>query len=193
MSGDGVGGIAEFRVTTAGIQGEARMEVREKLTLELLTRRDTTRLGTWLGMGAQGGDLVVLSGDLGAGKTFLARAMARSLGVPVDVRVTSPTFTLVHHFPTTPPLLHADLYRIGDPSEVDQLILREARADNAILMVEWGEPYLRELGGDALIVRLDLSSRGRTARLASTGPRSLRWLSRPLPGKLMVRARSKPE
>ena len=169
------------------------MEVREQLTLELLTRRDTTRLGTWLGRGADGGDLVVLSGDLGAGKTFLARSMARALGVAPEVRVTSPTFTLVHHFATTPPLLHADLYRIADPSEVDHLILREARADGAILMVEWGEPYLRELGGDALIVRLELSHTGRRARLVSTGPRSRRWLERPLPDKLTVRAIDKRE
>lgn len=167
------------------------MEVREQLTLELLTRRDTTRLGRWLGEGAEAGDLVVLSGDLGAGKTFLARAMARTMGVAPDVRVTSPTFTLVHHFATNPPLLHADLYRIADPSEVDHLILREARADGAVLMVEWGEPYLRELGGDALLVRLDLSDTGRRATLAGTGPRSQRWLERHLPDKLAVRATDK--
>ncbi len=168
------------------------MEVREKLTLDLRTRRDTTRLGRWLGQGAAGGDLLVLSGDLGAGKTFVARAMARELGVPPEVRVTSPTFTLVHHFPTEPPVVHADLYRIADPSEVDHLVLREARGEGAVVMVEWGEPYLRELGGDALILRLDLWESSRTARLASTGPRSLRWLERPLPEKLVARARSQP-
>lgn len=178
------------RNTTA--QGRV-MEVRELLTLELPTRRATTRLGRWLASGLLPGDLIVLAGDLGAGKTFLARAVARALGVPPDVRVTSPTFTLVHHFATTPPLVHADLYRIGDPSEVDHLALREVRADGAALVVEWGETFLRELGGDALFVRLSLSPEGRTARVASSGPRSLQWQHHPLPPNLMVRTSSKPE
>lgn len=169
------------------------MEVRERLCLELPTRRATTRLGRWLAAGARAGGLIVLSGDLGAGKTFLSRSIARALGVPPDVRVTSPTFTLVHHFPTSPPVVHADLYRIADPLEVDQLILREARADGAIVMVEWGEPYLRELGGDAVIVRLGLTPQGRQACLASTGPRSADWLDRPPPEKVVVRPPTKQE
>ncbi len=160
------------------------MAVREQVSIKLTTRRATTWLAKWLAQGAQGGDLVLLSGDLGAGKTFLARSMARNLGVPPEVRVTSPTFTLVHHFPTSPPVVHADLYRIGDPSEVDQLALREARADGAIVMVEWGEPYLRELGGDAAIVHLALTADGRLAQLRSTGSRSAQWLARSLPDNL---------
>jgi tRNA threonylcarbamoyladenosine biosynthesis protein TsaE len=173
--------------------GGGRMEVREFAMLELPTRRATTRLGRWLGEGAGAGDLIVLSGDLGAGKTFLARSVARAMGVAAEVRVTSPTFTLVHEFATKPRLVHADLYRIGDGTEVDQLLLRETRADGAVLLVEWGEPYLRELGGDGLFVRLELAGRGRVARLASTGPRSALWSERVLPDKLVVRARTKQE
>ncbi|MCL2822602.1 MAG: tRNA (adenosine(37)-N6)-threonylcarbamoyltransferase complex ATPase subunit type 1 TsaE [Polyangiaceae bacterium] len=149
------------------------VEAREQLTVGLPTRRATVRLGQWLAKNLVAGDLIVLSGDLGAGKTFLARAIARAMGVSSDVRVTSPTFTLVHEYASSTcvsRLIHADLYRIGDGSEVNELLLREARADGAALLVEWGEPYLYELGGDALFVRLELSERGRDAKLWSTGP-----------------------
>ena len=173
---------------TAMVRTCRGFDVQAWLTVHLPTRRATTLLGRWLAQGVHAGDLILLSGDLGAGKTFTARAMARSMGVPPDVRVTSPTFTVVHEFDTTPRLIHADLYRMGDGSEVDQLLLREARSDGAVLLVEWGEPYLHELGGDALFVGLALTECGRVATLGSTGPRSSSWSHQPLPSKLLARA-----
>jgi tRNA threonylcarbamoyladenosine biosynthesis protein TsaE len=121
-----------------------------------------------------GGDLVVLSGDLGAGKTFLVRAMARALGIGGSV--PSPTFALVHEYATSrAPLLHADLYRLrgaGLGAEVARLGLRERRGEGAILLVEWGEDAAEALGGDpALIVSLAIA--GESARVASlSGPRA---------------------
>lgn len=116
------------------------------------------------------GDLLVLEGDLGAGKTFLCRAICRSLGVPSEVRVQSPTFTLVHELAGRVPIAHADLYRLGDEDELDPLGLRDRRAEGAVLLVEWGGPYEQALGGDALRVELALEP-ARTARLRGTGPR----------------------
>jgi len=110
------------------------------------------------------------------------------MGVPPDVRVTSPTLTVVHEFNTTPRLIHADLYRMADGSEVDQLLLREARSDGAVLLVEWGEPYVHELGGDGLFVGLAMTECGRVATLGSTGPRSSAWSHQPLSSKLTVRS-----
>jgi tRNA threonylcarbamoyladenosine biosynthesis protein TsaE len=103
---------------------------------------------------------VVLSGDLGAGKTFLVRAVARSLGVKGPV--TSPTFTLVQEYATTRgALVHVDLYRVlgaGLAAEVARLGLRERRRDGAILVVEWGEDAIPALGGDpALVVSLAIT------------------------------------
>jgi tRNA threonylcarbamoyladenosine biosynthesis protein TsaE len=111
---------------------------------------------------------VLLSGDLGAGKTFLARAIARGLGA--RGAVTSPTFTLAREIETPRGLLvHADLYRLLGPSlqgETRRLGLRERRGEGALLLVEWGDDALEALGGDPeLRVALTLTQ----AALASGG------------------------
>jgi tRNA threonylcarbamoyladenosine biosynthesis protein TsaE len=121
------------------------------------------------------GDLVVLSGELGAGKTFLVRGICRALGVPERIRVTSPTFTLVHEFDTTPAILHVDLYRLNSSSDVGRLGLLSRRDEGAALLVEWGQPYISELGGDAL--EISLSAAPRVADLVSNGPRSAAMLA----------------
>lgn len=152
------------------------MEDRLSVQWQLGSRRETVRMGARIAATARAGDLLVLAGDLGAGKTFLSRSIARALGVAREVRVTSPTFTLVHQYEARLPLIHADLYRITDPFGIDELGLRELRADGALLLVEWGEPFIGELGGDALVLRLDLHEVGRTARAFATGTRSAEWL-----------------
>jgi tRNA threonylcarbamoyladenosine biosynthesis protein TsaE len=149
----------------------------QALRIELSSRRATVRLGAQLGATARPGDLLVLSGDLGAGKTFLARSIARSLGVGRDQRVTSPTFTLVHQYAARIPLVHADLYRIGDAHGLVELGLDELRTDGCVLIVEWGEAYARELGGDCLVVELQLVASGRAAMLRASGVRSAEWMS----------------
>ena len=96
----------------------------------------TDALGAELARALKPGDLVVLEGDLGAGKTALARAIIRALAGDPLLEVPSPTFALVQPYDTPRGLvLHADLYRLGDPREVDELGL----ADNpeAIVLVEW--------------------------------------------------------
>ncbi len=143
--------------------------------LRLATRRRTIRLGRALGRHLEPGDLVLLEGDLGAGKTFLVRAAARALGVPASVPVTSPTFTLVHELEGRLPITHADLYRIGAGAtdEVAELGLRERRGEGAVVLVEWGRPYLGALGGDALVVTLTATEgEARVAALEASGPRS---------------------
>lgn len=142
--------------------------------IPLPTRRSTIQLAARLAAALQGGDLVVLSGGLGAGKTFLARALCRALGVPSEIPVTSPTFTLVHEYDGRVPIRHADLYRLGDEGELAGLGLREQRAEGAVLVVEWGEPYVDALGGDALLLSIAVSPAGaREARLTGTGPRGV--------------------
>jgi tRNA threonylcarbamoyladenosine biosynthesis protein TsaE len=115
-------------------------------------------------------DLVVLTGRLGSGKTFFARALCRALGLPARVRVPSPTFTLVHEHDTEPAVSHADLYRLRDERDVMGLGLDAQRDDGRVLLVEWGEPYISILGGDALVLELALDPR--RASFRSTGRRS---------------------
>jgi tRNA threonylcarbamoyladenosine biosynthesis protein TsaE len=141
--------------------------------LDLPTRRATIALARRLAPALGPSDLVILSGDLGAGKTFFVRALCRALGVPSAVEVTSPTFTLVHELKGAVPILHADAYRLRDAADLASLGLREARSEGSLLLVEWGEPYADALGGDALVVGLEHGGpTRRRATLTGDGTRS---------------------
>jgi len=144
-------------------------------SVNLRTRRETQRLGRSIGEKLRAGDLVVLSGDLGAGKTFLTRSIARAMGVPESIRVTSPTFNLVQEYETSRgTLLHADLHRLLGKNlrmEVERLGLRERRSEGCILIVEWGQGAVNWLGGDPeLVVAMKVARVGRDAMLS--GPRA---------------------
>ena len=123
----------------------------------------TADLGARIARGLVPGDAVLLKGDLGAGKTTLARAILRALGV--EGHVPSPTFTLVQTY-QVPELtvFHYDLYRIENPRELPELGLDDAMDDGAVL-VEWPERgFPARLAGDALTVTL--TQAGANARQA---------------------------
>jgi tRNA threonylcarbamoyladenosine biosynthesis protein TsaE len=103
------------------------------------------------------GDVIVLSGEMGAGKTAFAQGVGRALGV--DEPITSPTFTLVHSYDlprssSAATLHHADLYRLERTDEVADLALAELAEDDGIVLVEWGEVADTFLG-DHLVVHLE--------------------------------------
>ena len=150
------------------------------MNLELPTRRSTIRLAQRLGAHLGPGDFVVLSGDLGTGKTFFVRALCRSLGVPPAVEVTSPTFTLVHELAGRMPIVHADAYRLKDEAEILALGLREARSEGVLLLLEWGGSYVDLLGGDALIIAFEhgASPSARRVALSARGPRGSELVAR---------------
>jgi tRNA threonylcarbamoyladenosine biosynthesis protein TsaE len=133
---------------------------------------DTAALGAQLAAGLQVGDLIALAGDLGAGKTTLARGILTALGLSGPM--PSPTFTLVQTY-EAPRLIvyHYDLYRLEDPREIAELGLDEALEDGAVL-VEWPERAGGLLPEDALTVSLTMpDAQNRLAEL--TGP--ARWAS----------------
>jgi tRNA threonylcarbamoyladenosine biosynthesis protein TsaE len=141
----------------------------DPIDLALPTRRATRRLATAIGGALVAGDLVVLEGDLGSGKTFLVRGIARELGVPSRVRVTSPTFALVNEHTGRIPIVHADLYRLGDESELSEIGLAERVGSDAVVLVEWGERFAEALGHAGLWVFLSLTKDGRSATLLARG------------------------
>jgi tRNA threonylcarbamoyladenosine biosynthesis protein TsaE len=131
-------------------------------TRRLPSRRATRILGKELAQHLLPGALVLLSGDLGAGKTFLARAILRALGVEEGTGVPSPTFTLLQEYETPRGLvIHADLYRLRDlnpATELPKLGLIERRREGAMLLVEWGEGYEAFLGKHTVSVYLSAPS-----------------------------------
>jgi tRNA threonylcarbamoyladenosine biosynthesis protein TsaE len=119
----------------------------------------------------QPGDLVLIEGDLGAGKTTFTQGLARALGV--TEAVTSPTFVLMSIYPTTAgfDLVHVDVYRLDRLSEVVDLALPELLDDGAVVVVEWGERAAPALPGERLVVRIgEVAAGGRTVTLEPQGP-----------------------
>jgi len=107
--------------------------------------------------------LVLLRGDLGAGKTTLVKGIAAAFEAAEEEDVTSPTFTLVHEYRgPRANLYHIDLYRVDTPRELETLGLDDLRSDNSVLLVEWGEKFPRlQRERD---VEISLESEGETGR-----------------------------
>ncbi|MDJ0761997.1 MAG: tRNA (adenosine(37)-N6)-threonylcarbamoyltransferase complex ATPase subunit type 1 TsaE [Myxococcota bacterium] len=116
----------------------------------------TRRFGARLAELLRPGDVVGLCGDLGAGKTYLAGAIAHGLGVPDEVAVTSPTFTLIKEYIGVVPIYHMDLYRLGDPSELYDLGLWEYYDGAGVCLVEWCDRFEDLWPGSALVLTLTL-------------------------------------
>jgi tRNA threonylcarbamoyladenosine biosynthesis protein TsaE len=131
-------------------------------TAELPTAEDTKALGAQLGGQLHAGDVVVLSGPLGAGKTVLAKGIAEAMDV--DGPVTSPTFVLARlhraRRPGAPAMVHVDMYRLLDHAgadllgELDSLDL-DTDLDDAVVVVEWGEGIVERLSERHLDIRLE--------------------------------------
>lgn len=129
----------------------------------------TQALAASLAVLAQPGDLVVLAGDLGAGKTAFVQGFGRGLGV--SERITSPTFTLVQEYEGRLPVHHIDVYRLDQMSEVIDLGLSELLDDDGVVLIEWGDAILPLLPNDLLEVRLTFGAGDdeRTVVLRSAG------------------------
>ncbi|MGY1744584.1 tRNA (adenosine(37)-N6)-threonylcarbamoyltransferase complex ATPase subunit type 1 TsaE [Blastococcus sp. SYSU D00695] len=135
----------------------------------LPTAEDTRALGAALAALARPGDLVVLVGPLGAGKTALTQGLGAALGVREPV--TSPTFVIARvHRGGRLPLVHVDAYRLGGVADVDDLDLDASTAES-VTVVEWGQGLVEQLADEHLEVRLDRCEDDvRTAVLVPHGP-----------------------
>ena len=148
------------------------MTSRSSLAPPTTTRAVGERLAALL----RPGDLVVLSGDLGAGKTTLTQGLGAALGVRGDV--TSPTFVISRVHPSLvdgPALVHVDAYRLGGVAELDDLDL-DTSLEEAVTVVEWGSGVAEVLAEDRLEVELlrasaEQDGETRTLRVRAVGPR----------------------
>jgi tRNA threonylcarbamoyladenosine biosynthesis protein TsaE len=137
---------------------------------------ETRGAGERLGAVLRAGDVVLLSGELGAGKTVFVQGIARGLGF--DGSVSSKSFVLLGEYPGRVKLYHADLYRLEDPTQVAQLALEEISADG-VLAVEW-----LERAGDGVLpeehIRVDFEvteEESRVLRISGVGERALAMVS----------------
>src|SRR3954447_26916988 len=130
------------------------MSPSPRLSLRAASLDATHAIAAALAGLSRAGDVILLAGEMGAGKTAFAQGFGRALGVTEPI--TSPTFTLVHSYPLTRRLTmhHADIYRLDRMSDVEDLALPELASFNGIVLVEWGD-VAGSAFGDHLEVRLN--------------------------------------
>lgn len=155
-------------------------------TIHLETQEATQAFGRHLGASLPPGQVVALSGNLGAGKTTLTQSIAEGMGIPA--RITSPTFTLINQYPPGERrllLVHIDTYRLGEGSSLaiaeaeglglveilDEAALGDSHSDGAIIVIEWAERVAPLLPSDTLYIQLVTmpdNEQARTATLTTT-------------------------
>jgi tRNA threonylcarbamoyladenosine biosynthesis protein TsaE len=149
----------------------------DSFSLDLPDPDATHRLGQWLGEQARTGDTLLLSGDLGAGKTSLAKGLAEGLGV--EEPVTSPTFTLLNEYRGRLPLFHFDFYRLEAPEIASMGLYEYWLEPRGVVAIEWPERLAPSLMPDDHLA-LTLSHApdgGRRAAFSAVGRRAAQWLN----------------
>jgi len=140
--------------------------------------KKTLEFGERLAHTLQGGDVLALTGDLGAGKTLITRGIALGLGITAE-QVTSPTFTLIQTYEGRLPLIHVDLYRLENPSAILQLGLEDYFTAKNIVIIEWADRFIQALPPDYLEIHLEHgdTETTRSMTIRATGPRSFAIVS----------------
>ena len=144
-------GSAASNTATSNTAANNLPEKMAASTFVSTTTEQTIALGQILGKLLQAGDVLVLTGDLGAGKTQLTKGIAAGMGVADDV--TSPTFTIEMVYEgTLMPLYHFDLYRLNDPDQLEDTGLYDALESDGPTIIEWGEQFAEQIGERTLDV-----------------------------------------
>jgi tRNA threonylcarbamoyladenosine biosynthesis protein TsaE len=140
--------------------------------------KKTLEFGERLAHTFQGGDVLALTGDLGAGKTLITRGIALGLGITAE-QVTSPTFTLIQTYEGRLPVIHVDLYRLENPSAILQLGLEDYFTAKNIVIIEWADRFIQALPPDYLEIHLEHgdTETTRSMTIGATGPRSFAIVS----------------
>jgi tRNA threonylcarbamoyladenosine biosynthesis protein TsaE len=140
---------------------------------------ETESLGEQLGHLLEPGGIVCLYGDLGSGKTVFTKGLARGLGVPREVVVRSPSFILIQQYVGRMPVYHADLYRLENAQDVDDIGLRDVMGGNGVAVIEWADKLEALLPAERLDVTLQhLDEATRLISLTAGGARCCHLLER---------------
>ncbi len=148
------------------------------MTVDLCTAsvENTHEVAAAIARRAEPGDLILLCGDLGAGKTAFAQGFGAALGI--EEPITSPTFTLANRYDGRLRLNHLDVYRLEHLAEVLDLDLPELIDDDAVTLIEWGDAIAPALSNDYLVVRLAFTTEGPDSRTIEIMANGDRWLDR---------------
>lgn len=143
------------------------------------SERDTLRVGKLLGKGLRPGDIVLLCGNLGSGKTIFTKGIARGMGYKDYIKVKSPTFAIVHKIDTRVPLYHFDLYRLEDEAELYEIGFDEYCDENNIVVIEWGDKFDNYVPRDHICVNFSTQSpEQRTLNIKASNKHSLRYIEK---------------
>jgi tRNA threonylcarbamoyladenosine biosynthesis protein TsaE len=135
----------------------------QRFIVDSASPEETAELGEKLGRVLEAGDVIALSGGLGAGKTAFVQGLARGLGI--GGRIASPSFTIVNeHEAARVPLYHADFYRLEDAAELDAIGFQDYFGRGGVVVVEWADRFPRALPDERLDLRIEI-----------TGPASRRF------------------
>jgi tRNA threonylcarbamoyladenosine biosynthesis protein TsaE len=141
------------------------------MILSARTAAELQAIAERLGRHLQPGDVLALIGPLGAGKTTFVQGLARGAGVPSDRHVASPTFALVNEHPGRVPLVHADLYRVNDARELEELGLTDA-FDRGAVAIEWLDRFPDAAPAERLEIEIAIEGEGtRQITFRPQGPR----------------------
>jgi tRNA threonylcarbamoyladenosine biosynthesis protein TsaE len=127
----------------------------KNLELRTNSEAETRRLGEIIGRSLDQGDFVALIGDLGSGKTCMTKGMAKSLGVPDQYEITSPTFTIINEYPGAVTFWHVDAYRLESSRDMIDAGFEDFFGSGGVVVIEWAEKILDILPPNTLFVTFE--------------------------------------
>lgn len=139
--------MSEFGEIGAGL-------LTKDMTLITHDPKETYAIGKLLGERLQPGDVVALSGELGAGKTCLTQGIAAGMGIGPEYPITSPTFTIINEYPGRLTLYHLDMYRLADAAELRDIGFEDCFNNRGVVVIEWAEKIMDDLPAGTLFILL---------------------------------------
>ena len=156
----------------------------KEMTLISHDPRETYAIGKMLGERLAAGDVLALSGELGAGKTCLTQGIAAGLGISEEYLITSPTFTIINEYPGRLTLYHLDMYRLADAGELWDIGFEDCFNNRGVVVIEWAEKFLDDLPAGTLFILLTYLDANKRQIVLSRGREKISRLLRAAQGDL---------